>query len=88
MYLVFPESTAIPEVDFKEWTGKTSTARTMTNQPQIMMPARRHGSGEATMSFDEIIGQSRVWREIIGQMEMAPSSFRFNLQPESKKRIK
>ena len=26
MYLVFPESTAIPEVGFKEWTGKTSAA--------------------------------------------------------------
>jgi DNA-binding NtrC family response regulator len=32
--------------------------------------ARRNGSGEAARSFGETIGQNRVWREIIRQMEM------------------
>ncbi|MBV8451570.1 MAG: sigma 54-interacting transcriptional regulator [Deltaproteobacteria bacterium] len=70
MHLVFPESTAIPEVGFKDWTGKTSAAGATANQPKIMMPAQSHGSGEVTTSFGEIIGQSRAWREIIRQMEM------------------
>ena len=36
--------------------------------------ARRNGSGEVARSFDEIIGQSRAWREIIRQMEtVAPT---------------
>ena len=55
---------------FEESTGADRAFRAVPHQSEIVISSHINGNRKPAAAFDEIIGQSRAWRQIIKQIEM------------------